>query len=120
MMVRIDEKAKESITITRGTLWFIGTVITTVPVLLVVVVYVITVAMGYQGTVSRVADIENRVKEMEMTMKEVTALKITASQVQADVKQIRESQSASDAERKDMSKNIADIRILLASRQMSQ
>lgn len=120
MMVRLDEKAKQAVTISRGTLWFIGTVIAVVPVLILIVVYVITVAMGYQGTLSQVKEIDGRVTKLENGFVELQTLKLNVNDIKSDVVQIKKTQENNEQDRKDVLKNISDIRILLAQRQMEK
>jgi len=118
MMVRLDEKAKESITVSRGTLWFIGTAITVVPILLVIIGYAVSMAMGYQGNLSRVTELDSRVAKLEAAVAKIQSLEIGMNNIEKDVASVKKSHEAAEQDRKDILKNMGDIRILLAQKQM--
>ncbi len=118
MMVRLDKKAGESVTLTRGTLWFVGTLVAVVPVILLIAVYTVTVAMGYQSALSQVKEIDGRVTKLEAAFTEIQNLKLSMNNVANDVATMKASQKDADIDRKDILKNMGDIRILLAQKHM--
>lgn len=119
MMVRLDKKAGEPITVSRGTLWFIGTLIAVVPIAIAIIAYTISIAMGYQGNVSKVTEIDARVTKVEAALVELQQLKANMAGIERDVNAIKKNQDEADIDRKDILKNMADIRILLAQKQLS-
>lgn len=120
LMAQIDLKAGEPITISRGFAWIVGTALVLIPIVLMIALYLISGAMGYQTVISRVSDAEKRLDKVESAVADIQTLKMTAAQVQSDVKQIKDLQSSNEVDRKDMQKNISDIRILLATKSVSQ
>jgi len=118
MMVRLDSKAKEAITVSRGTLWFIGTAIAIVPIIVILIGYVITIAMGYQGNLSRVTELDSRVAKLEAAVTKIQSLEIGMNNIEKDVSSVKKSHEAAEQDRKDILKNMGDIRILLAQKQM--
>ncbi len=118
MMVRIDEKAKEPITLSRGTLWFIGTLLTVIPITVLLVGYIITIATGYQSNISRVTELDGRVAKLESAVTKIQGLEISLNNVANDVGTMKANQVAADVDRKELIKSMGDIRILLAQKQM--
>jgi len=118
MMVRIDEKVREPITLSRGTLWFIGVLLTVIPITVLLLGYIITLATGYQSNISRVTELDGRVAKLESAVAEIQNLKLSMNTIQGDVTAVKKNQEDGDRDRKDILKNMADIRILLAQKQM--
>lgn len=120
LMAQIDLKVGEPITISRGFAWIVGTALVLIPIVLMIALYLISGAMGYQTVISRVTDTEKRLDKVEAVVADIQTLKTTATIMQGDVKAIKDAQSSNEADRKDMVKNISDIRILLATKHINQ
>jgi septal ring factor EnvC (AmiA/AmiB activator) len=120
LMAQIDKASTETVTWTKGTLWLIGTTIAAASVIVLILAYVVSGAMGYQGVVNRIDQAETRLDKIEKTLDEFSQMKITLNNVQNDSKVIRETQSANETDRKEMMKNLSDIRILLAQKGMQE
>lgn len=112
-MAQADEKGSEKVTLSKSMLGFLGTV-------LVIAVYVVTVSMNYQGTLSRVGEIDERVKKLETAVMEMQKLQLNVNTIQSDVSSIKQTQQNNEQDRKEVMKNINDIQILLAKRAMTQ
>ncbi len=119
IMAVVDSKMTEPITISRGMAWLVGVALAVVPVGIMLIAYMISGAMGYQTVVSRMAEAEKRLDKLEKVSDDVQRLTLTTENVKNDVSNIRATQTSSEVERKEMSKNIADIRILLATKSMN-
>jgi uncharacterized protein HemX len=112
MMVKIDEKTTEKVTVSKGTIGIAG-------VVLALVVYIITVAMNYQGNLSKVTELDTRLTRVENAVAEIQSIKLSMSTIQNDVSSIRTTQKEADSDRKDILKSMGDIRILLAQKQIT-
>lgn len=119
-MARLDAKVNESITISKGLAWLIALVIGIVPVGLLIAVYLITGAMGYQTVVSDVSDLKERVAKLEKLDDKVNGISLTATTVQKDVEIIKKNQDVAESDRRDLIKNVSDIRIMLAQKTLTQ
>lgn len=111
MTAKLEAKAAEPIS--KGLAGLIG-------IAVAVVVYIITASMNYQGVVSRIGTAEDRLTKVEDAVKVINVLQLTTNTVQNDVKAIRENQMSRDAEWKELIKNVNDLRILTAQKQLQQ
>jgi hypothetical protein len=118
LMGTIEKVSAETVTWTKGTLWIIGTTIAAASVIVLILAYVVSGAMGYQGVVNRIGAAEDRLTKVEDALKDVQSMKLSLNNVQNDASEIRKKQSNDEQDRKEMIKNISDIRILLAQRGM--
>ncbi len=120
MVGRLDDKAKETITLSRGTLWFIGTALTVIPVAIVLLAYLVSGAMGYQGTIGKVNELDTRVGKLETAFADIQALKLSVNNISNDVSTVKDGQKINEAKRDDMAKTLNDIRLLLAANKLNQ
>lgn len=75
-------------------------------------------AMSYQSVVSRVGDVEKRLEKMDTAIESLQSLKVTTVTMSNTIETIKKNQEENARDRKEDSKNIADIRILLAQKGM--
>jgi hypothetical protein len=98
----------------------LAAIISIVLAILSVWVYSMTTAMGYQTVVSHVDTIDRRVEKLEKAFDDIQSLKMSAQKTDSTLQTLRETQTAGEADRKQIMKDIADIRIMMAQKAMHE
>lgn len=115
-LMKVDEKMSEPLGMSRGLAAIFSVALAIVSAVIGIWLYSLTGAMSYQTVVSRVGTVETRLDKVEKALDDVQGMKITLNNVQNDSKAIRDKQAMDEQDRKDLIKNIGDIRILLAQK----
>lgn len=118
LMGKIDEQVTTPITISRGLATIAGVLIALLSGIAGIWIYSVTSAMSYQTVVNRVGVVEARLDKIDTVITDLQGLKMTTNNLQNDVKAIRDKQVNDEPDRKELIKNIGDIRILLAQKGM--
>ncbi len=96
----------------------LAAIISIVLAILSVWVYSMTTAMGYQTVVSHVDTIDRRVEKLEKAFDDIQSLKMSAQKTDSTLQTMHETQTAGEADRKQMMKDIADIRIMMGQKEL--
>jgi len=119
-MTQVDSKVTSPMTISKGLATLATIFIALISGLIGIWLYSVTSAMSYQTVVSRVGEVEKRTEKLEAAVSDIQSLKFSTLNLQNDVKAMRETQQNNEQDRKDLIKNVSDIRILLAQRGLQQ
>lgn len=120
LMSTVNSKLKEEVTTTRGIQWLTVIGVPVVTLCISVVVMLITATLSYQANVSRVEELNKRVLKLEDFTEKFQDFKGEFIKTSSAVEVIKAKQADAEADRRQMARDVSDIKILLGQKTLRE